>query len=46
MSNEQQVEKCETVCGASSGVSSDDWQALEWQLMALALDDKEEGAQS
>ncbi|WP_271408697.1 hypothetical protein [Pseudomonas sp. Q1-7] len=32
-------------CGAPSGVSADDWQAMEWQLMALALDADEAGAE-
>lgn len=33
-------------CAAPSGISSDEWQDLEWQLMALALDADAEGAQS
>ncbi|WP_280291042.1 hypothetical protein [Pseudomonas sp. BN417] len=32
-------------CAAPSGVGSDDWQALEWQLMSLALATDEEGAE-
>ncbi len=45
MSHEQQVVENAADCAAPSGVSSDDWQILEWQLMALVLDADEEGAQ-
>ncbi|BAN47235.1 hypothetical protein [Metapseudomonas resinovorans] len=40
--NDQQ-QKVERVCAAPSGVGAEDWQALEWQLLALALDATEEG---
>ncbi|WP_280323851.1 hypothetical protein [Pseudomonas sp. BN102] len=46
MNQEQETVDHDASCAAPSGVSSDDWQALEWQLMALMLDADEEGARS
>jgi hypothetical protein len=46
MNHEQQALQRDADCGAPSTVSSDDWQALEWQLMVLALEAEEEGARS
>ncbi|AOE84104.1 hypothetical protein [Pseudomonas sp. TCU-HL1] len=45
MNNEQEVLDSGPGCGAPQGFGSDDWQALEWQLMALVLDADEDGAQ-
>ncbi|GLZ88603.1 hypothetical protein Pres01_46540 [Metapseudomonas resinovorans] len=38
MCNEQQAAENGLACVAPSAVSHDDWQALEWQLMVLALE--------
>ncbi|MFC4863220.1 hypothetical protein ACS8MQ_18985 [Pseudomonas sp. MAHUQ-62] len=38
MCNEQQVADNGLACVAPHAVSNDDWHALEWQLMALALE--------
>ncbi|WP_280372476.1 hypothetical protein [Pseudomonas sp. BN411] len=46
MNQEQQAVQRDADCGAPSAVSNDDWQALEWQLMALALEAEEEGVRS
>lgn len=46
MNHEQQAVDQGAGCAAPAGVSSDDWQALEWQLMALLLDADDEGARS
>lgn len=43
MFNEQQAEENGLACVAPSAVSNDDWQALEWQLMALALESEAAG---
>jgi hypothetical protein len=43
MNHEQETVDSGASCAASSGISSDDWQALEWQLMALVQDADEEG---
>ena len=46
MNHEQETVDQGVSCAAPSGVSSDDWQALEWQLMALVQDADAEGARS
>lgn len=46
MNEEQHVVERGPACGAACAVSSDDWQSLEWQLMALVLETEEEGARS
>lgn len=46
MSNEQQAVQCDARCALALAVSNDDWQAMEWQLIALALKGVEEGARS
>ncbi|WP_342246134.1 hypothetical protein [Pseudomonas sp. OTU5201] len=46
MNNEQYVVERVADCGSPSVVSNDDWQALEWQLMALALEAEEEGVRA
>ncbi|MCO6058434.1 hypothetical protein NG726_17385 [Pseudomonas sp. MOB-449] len=46
MCNEQQAEDHGLAFVAPSVVSSDEWQALEWQLMALAVEAEAEGARS
>ena len=46
MNHEQEAMDRGASCAAPSGVSSDDWQALEWQLMALVQDTDEEGARA
>lgn len=46
MNHEQPSLELGASCAAPSGVSSDDWQALEWQLMTLAMEADEEGVRS
>lgn len=46
MNHEQEAADHGASCAASSGVSSDDWQTLEWQLMVLVQHADEEGARS
>lgn len=46
MNHEQQAVQRDAGCDVPSAASNDDWQALEWQLMALALEAEEEGVRS
>ena len=46
MNHEQETVDHGASCAAPSGVSNDDWQGLEWQLMALVQDADEEGTRS
>ncbi|WP_280286580.1 hypothetical protein [Pseudomonas sp. BN415] len=46
MNNEQHAVERIADCGTPSAISNDDWQALEWQLMALALDGEVEGVRA
>ena len=45
MSNEQQALQCYAKCDLALAGSNDDWHAMEWQLITLALK-AAEGARS